>query len=486
MISLKTSLVGALLVGTFPGTMARECLASDILPEVDQTVTISSPNQLSGFDGCTTIIGNLQIDSAYRGGFTLSGVTAIAGQLIMDESNESHDLEAIELPDLIHIDSLSLPQAWGMKTLSAPRLESVDTLTFIQAFEEDSFDFTGLTSASTVLIAGAWTNITFPSLKTVARELTIVTDPTWAVDHRPNPLEINLPSLVRAQWMGIRGYVKRLRLPNLVALGAETGETGEPRGMAVYANYTDLAGVTLPNLKELNGELLINGHVSSVHLGGMRETNATITIRAESRMEIYGELQSAGAINLSGQLANIYLVALSRAEAININSASGPGCASSLIETYEDLYGPDKPFACSSNHRTDDYNNPYPASYSPTPTPSWTLTPTPTPTPRPAPVLSATEKAAVISVCVVVGIFVLVGGFLWRVTQKAKKMKESARTPVVSAAAAAVAAHPHPRSPSGGGRTVVVRSQPRGDDEHAEPPPPYSGELPPYYQEVRK
>ncbi|KAL4873738.1 hypothetical protein BDV12DRAFT_52399 [Aspergillus spectabilis] len=182
-----------------------------------------------------------------------------------------------------------------MKRLLLPRLERIESLYFIQAFEDNWFDFGGLKSADTISIAGAWTNISFGLLDSVDGGLTIVTDPTWIVDYRSNPVDINCPSLVRARWMSIKGYVKSLVTTSLEALGAET-DSVTPSGMEVHANYTNLRGVHLGQLHELHGEFLIEGHFSSVNLGGMQETDATTTVRAKSRVEVHSALKCAGSI----------------------------------------------------------------------------------------------------------------------------------------------------------------------------------------------
>ncbi|KAL4880853.1 hypothetical protein BJY04DRAFT_190178 [Aspergillus karnatakaensis] len=479
MISLKSIILGALVATTLPvGTLARDCHVNDVLPEEDEQYTVTSPSQLGEFDGCTSISGRLRIGSAYKGSFILNGVTNFTGSIVMEDNEDSLDLEAIEMPDLLYIDSVRLPKTWGMRKLLLPRLERVESLYFMQAFEDNVFDLGALESAAAIAMAGAWTNISLPSLETIDVGLTIVTDPTWTVDYRSTPVEIYLPSLVRAQWVSVKGFVSRL-VTNLEILGAGTAE---PRGMEIHANYTNLAAVNLPRLKELHGELLIDGHVSSINLGNPQAADSTIIIRAYSPVEIYSGMLNAGDITLSGRLVVLNFVGLSEAKSLNIDSTELAQCAASLIDVYKGLHDVTNPVFCSSSNanwspdKTQDYLDYYGPSYTPTPTP-WTPTPTPTPTPRPEPALTTAERAAVISVCTVVGSIILVGIFLWRITQRQKER-----------AAAAAAATPAPVVPVF--RSAVVRPRRGGDDEYAggrdEPPPPYSGEQPPFYEEMRK
>ncbi|KAL2814871.1 hypothetical protein BDW59DRAFT_17663 [Aspergillus cavernicola] len=375
MISTNSLLALFLVVAALPAEIfAQECHTNPDSGDNSDRLTISSPANLSAFDDCTSIIGNIVIDSAFSGSFVLNGVTNVSGAILMDEYEESHEMDAFEMLDLLYIESLNLPQAWGMERLQLPRVEHMEQLYFIQGVEESWFDVGALKTADVISMAGSWTNISFPSLESVSGGLTIVTDPSWSISDRTNPLEIHLPSLQEAQWMSIKGHVNILDTPNLEALGVRSNAA--PRGMEVHANYTDLSGVYLTSLEELHGELLLDGHIEAINLNGMYETNATITIRATSPVEIYSGLQDAGIINLSGELSSIGFEDIFQAETMNIESNIASQCPISLIQLYRQLHYPDEPTFCNSGSLSHAGPNTY--TYTATSEPTSTSTSTTT------------------------------------------------------------------------------------------------------------
>ncbi|KAL2855227.1 hypothetical protein BJX68DRAFT_231789 [Aspergillus pseudodeflectus] len=294
MISLKTFLaIFAVLPG---GVYARECTTTTN----NTPLTISTPSDLTVFDGCTSITGDIVIDTSFSGSFTLNGVTHFNGSISMDEKVWAINLLAIEMVDLLEITRLRLPQSWGLKSLNLMNVQHVEELSFIQGVQDAVFDLNALKSAGRIEMAGLWTSISLPTLET-ASSLTIATDPSWNPTPRA-PLRIHLPSLREAGWMSIRGYMSRLETPELKTIGTRDSAGTERSGMEVHANYTDLKGVELVALQKLYGELVLEGFISGVTLGVMSETNATITIHSSSSMWISSSLETAGVIDISGEL----------------------------------------------------------------------------------------------------------------------------------------------------------------------------------------
>ncbi|KAJ0421367.1 hypothetical protein BJY00DRAFT_282596 [Aspergillus carlsbadensis] len=340
MISLKTFL--ALFAVLPAGVYARECTTNTN----NTPLTISTPSDLTVFDGCTSITGDMIIDTSFSGSFILNGATHFNGSISMDENIWANDLVAIEMVDLLEITGLNLPQSWGLRSLNLGKLQHVDELLFIQGVLDAEFHLDALKSAGRVEIAGLWTSISLPTLET-ASSLIIATDPSWTPTARA-PLRIDLPSLKEAGWMSIRGYVSRLETPELRTIGRrDTAETETAlSGMEVSANYTDLKAVNLIALEELYGGLVLEGNISGVSLGVMTETNATITIHSSSSMWISSSLKTAGVIDVSGELETINFVNLASAQSLTIDSTTTTTCPSNIIELYESLNSPAKATFC--------------------------------------------------------------------------------------------------------------------------------------------
>ncbi|KAL3451133.1 hypothetical protein BJX65DRAFT_269020 [Aspergillus insuetus] len=339
MISLKTCL--AIFAVLRAGVYARECTTTT---NNEQPLAVSKPSDLTVFDGCTSITGDIIIDTSFSGSFILNGVTQFNGSVSMDENVWANDLIAIEMVDVLEITRLHLPQSWGLKSLNLMNVQHIEEISFIQGAQDGVFNLDALKTAGNIEIAGLWTSIALPTLETVD-SLTIATDPSWRPTPRA-PLRIHLPSLRESGWMSIRGYVSRLETPELKTLGRHGTAEIERSGMEVHANYTDLEGVELAALEKLYGELVLEGFISGVSLGVMAETNATIIIHSSSSMWISSALETAGSIDISGELETINLVNLISAQSLTIESTKTTTCPSNLIEIYETLNSPSKATFC--------------------------------------------------------------------------------------------------------------------------------------------
>ncbi|KAH8432690.1 uncharacterized protein LDX57_010317 [Aspergillus melleus] len=135
------------------GIYARDCTTT-------ANAVLSSPSDLIPYNGCTTITGSVAISPSFSGTFALKGVTRINGSITMDTNTGASDLVAIEMPGLVEITSITLPQTRGLQRVDLRSLQTVrDELVFIQeAYEESWFDLAKLESVGGSLeMAGLWT-----------------------------------------------------------------------------------------------------------------------------------------------------------------------------------------------------------------------------------------------------------------------------------------------------------------------------------------
>jgi hypothetical protein len=87
--------------------------------------------------GCTSIIGDINIDRSFTGPFSLSGITAISGgiQTAMlrpaadkEQERATPGLESVTLNDLESLESLSLAGVPALNTVWSPSLQNISVL----------------------------------------------------------------------------------------------------------------------------------------------------------------------------------------------------------------------------------------------------------------------------------------------------------------------------------------------------------------------
>jgi hypothetical protein len=114
------------------------------LPNGECTLVLNSNQTFSSqaeinetLSGCTSVIGDINIDQSFSGPFSLSGITKILGgiQTAMlkpatskGEERETPGLESVTLNDLQSLESLSLAGVPALNTVWSPSLRNISVL----------------------------------------------------------------------------------------------------------------------------------------------------------------------------------------------------------------------------------------------------------------------------------------------------------------------------------------------------------------------
>ncbi|KAI9376529.1 hypothetical protein BJX61DRAFT_489622 [Aspergillus egyptiacus] len=238
------ALLALVLAGFLPGgILARECHAT---PNSSSNVNsnaliVSTPDDLRIFHGCTTILGDILIGSTYNGSFVLNGVETITGSVSTEDSDSDlSGLTAIEMPDLLYTESISLPRSRELMNLHLPRLKHIKNLSFTQGIEDASFDLGSLETADEISMTGYWSSVSLPSLETI-NSLTItdlrLSRRTADIDtDHSNPLTISLPSLTEAHHIRTNGLQTRPRISSPLL---EAGIINPQLSIGVEDKYKD-------------------------------------------------------------------------------------------------------------------------------------------------------------------------------------------------------------------------------------------------------
>ncbi|KAL2835436.1 hypothetical protein BJY01DRAFT_223717 [Aspergillus pseudoustus] len=506
MIGNILSLTVVALVGVLPtGTLARECKANPATRDgYFPTLRLRSEDQLAQFDGCETLYGQLWVEPEFSGTLSLPTVTNFSGSIAADDT-PAYGLKAIDLPSVQYMESIYLRGAWGVKTVSAPKLEVIKRLTLTQGVEGSSFDLSALRYMESVSLAGFYESVSFPSLEEIDYGMFFYTDPSRESSDTLVPVDMDFPVLKETGGLFLYGQIKSLSTPQLERLG---DPRGWPRGLVVQANYTSMGGVFLPELRELHGLFRLTGYVSAVDTGNLLNTSVALNITSDSPLELHSNLETAGEILLTGgQLAVLDFTNLTTTTNLEISSETPGKCSLSLVEVARYFWRPDEPGFCDDASIAAAGENPYldpdytpsilPVAQTPTPTPDYggwyptptpwgSSTPTPTPyyTPTPTPgsgggKLSREAEAAVATISAVVGCFVI-GGWMvlrWR-------RKHGVKAGSSAAAGGGTAAGGSGSAAAGAARGARVHADHDGDDDD-EPLPRHSSDVapPPYSRE---
>ncbi|CEL08190.1 hypothetical protein ASPCAL11342 [Aspergillus calidoustus] len=513
-----TTSVAVLLVGALPlATLARECRTNGTSPEgYFPRMDLTSPSQLAQFSECDTLTGYIHVSPDFKGTLELpASVTNFSGYITRNYGQPTDGLDGVILPNVRSMESIELYGAYGVKSVSAPRLETLGRLLVEQAVEEGaSLDFGALREVETIALAGYWSSISFPSLQEITFSMSVHTDPSREATDVLVPVDIDLPVLKEAGQLSLYGQIKSLSTPLVEVLGRGNQHYYT---LTLRANYTAMEGVFLPALQELYGEFRVNGSVSAVDLGGMKNASAPIKIDVETPIEIYSGLENAGRIFVRGPLAVINFTNLTTAADLNITTTSSTplSCPRALVDIYRYFSDPDEPAFCNAESLSAAGENPYlNPDYMPsypvtgyatvtsdsaststwgygsgsTPTPWWSPTPTPIYSPTPTPgggggKLSSGAEAAIATVAVVVGL-VGIGG--WVLARRRNRRAKSGGTGADSNAPGAGGSELGAVAAAGAGYTATTsRRGDAGEEEERLPrhsadvaPPPYSREEP--------
>ncbi|KAL2832306.1 hypothetical protein BJY01DRAFT_253917 [Aspergillus pseudoustus] len=352
------------------GTAARECYVDEGRGDNGGThwVSVGNHQQLNRFEGCTTLIGSIDIANTFTGPFSLRGVRNITGTL-----SAYGAVDEIDLPDLEYIRGVILFERYRVNRLLLPRVKQTKGI-FLSQPRGFFFDLSALGTAWVISLDGPWPKVSFPSLENVDFTLSFETQRSW--DHTgyrdPAPVHIEFPVLRRVRELRLEGDIKSLSIPNLEEIGEG--------GLIVKAQQADLPAVDMLSLRTLQTRLSLWGGISRIDLGPLRETNASMYINTIVPVEVHSDLYHAGDISIYGELKTLNLTSLLHADSMTIGTnIRAVECSEHAVWTYRYLHRPREAKFCNKRSLIRAGRNPWPDILKPTPT-GFEPSPTPTPT----------------------------------------------------------------------------------------------------------
>ncbi|KAL3484512.1 hypothetical protein BJX62DRAFT_243841 [Aspergillus germanicus] len=322
MRSPRISLAIALSAWSLPlGTAAQACKTSSTVdPGTGRnTLHVTSPDQLAAFEGCTTLTGDLFIESEYSGDFTLNGVTVFEG--------------AISIP-------FSAP-ALG-RTNYVICLERAGSIDLFQGGLSGEVDLGSLVEAANVNIRGSWTSIKLDFLKTVVKDIQFCggrgCGDHWEEEEREYPwLEINLPSLEKADYFDLQGDIKSVSVPNLEIVGyIPPTELVHSQGLRMsISEGGDLLDFDGPKIHTINGSLQVYGAINSLSLGALGETTIGATFNARGPLKIYSTIQTARWFYIWVDLESIWLPNMVDLGTVDVSFYHRIPCNDTLYQLWE-------------------------------------------------------------------------------------------------------------------------------------------------------
>ncbi|KAL5050882.1 hypothetical protein BDW71DRAFT_202935 [Aspergillus fruticulosus] len=293
----------------FLGTAAQECETSRTVdPESGNHVArATSPEQLSAFRGCTTLTGDIFIEREYRGDFILNGVTKLKGTISTPDVEEL-ELGRAELRDLVETENIYLLNLIG------------------DAADGGEVDLGSLVGANNIYIRGSWTSIKLKSLKTIIEDIQFCGGQwcgrVYGDDERQfSYLEIDLPSLEKADYFDLQRKIKSISVPSLEVVGyIEPTELVHSQGLRMSitegGKLLDFDG---PKLHTLNGSLQVYGAINSLSLGALGETTVGATFNTRGPLKVYSTIQTASHFYLWVDLERFVLPPISIIEQARAN-----------------------------------------------------------------------------------------------------------------------------------------------------------------------
>lgn len=171
---------------------------------------MSSPEDLDSFrDGCTTITGNIAIDSDYSGDFVLEGVTDFVGNISTSEDAPPANLGVLDLPDLVNAGVITVHR---VESVNLGSLEHVGELLLGPSSLDGKVELGALKEADNAGFKGGWKSIVLTSLETVTGELGFYFDRReipFSDRVETPPLVVDLPALKTTSQFTVEGNVAR-------------------------------------------------------------------------------------------------------------------------------------------------------------------------------------------------------------------------------------------------------------------------------------
>ncbi|KAL5341643.1 hypothetical protein BJX70DRAFT_42422 [Aspergillus crustosus] len=337
---------------------ARECeTTSELDPETGtKTLRVTSPDQLTIFEGCTSITGHILIEHEYGGDFVLKGVTDFAGNISTpvpanswwwrpdseslppdSEFNADYlaaDIRLVDLRDLVHIENIVLYGLTGDVIL--PKLETAGDIVLVQASSSAEVDLGALVEAENVRVQGSWTSINAASLKKVNWDAQFCGSQGCGIypDEEFPSLTVELPSLETANSFEVAGTVKSASVPELQILGTHERALYVSQGLRINIQEGgEELDFDAPKLHTLNGTLEVYGGVSS--LGALGDTTISATINARAELDFYSTIETASNFYIWGVLHSVYLPDMVDLGSVSLAYEPVLPCNETLYRLYE-------------------------------------------------------------------------------------------------------------------------------------------------------
>ncbi|KAL3476010.1 hypothetical protein BJX99DRAFT_228716 [Aspergillus californicus] len=328
-------LLAALATRMIPGVFAQvnqtdECSNGETLqiPIHDQTDLDDLVQK-----GCTTIWGQLHIQSDYNGSFILNNVTNITsgGITTQEEADGVPGVTSIELPDLVTIGgSVNLTRMDNLELLSMPKLKSIPgTLSGIFPQLATSLNFSDLQNVTNIDLVGNFTRLGLESLQHVTETLSICNAENCNSNTSTpqSSMDISLPSLWSASVFYVDGRVSSLHAPNLTSINGSSSDV--PRGLNL--SLSGPIELSFPKLATVEPIAVIDGDIESLDLPKLTQYPDTFSLHTNRPMDV--DLSPVDAHNLifTGAIRRINITSLMSTFNLTVDPAISLYCTSIYV-----------------------------------------------------------------------------------------------------------------------------------------------------------
>ncbi|BCS29723.1 uncharacterized protein APUU_80026A [Aspergillus puulaauensis] len=316
------------------GVSARECIIEEIL-------TVSSPEDLDSLrDGCTTITGNIAIDSDYSGDFVLEGVTDFVGNISTSEDAPPGNLGILDLPDLVNAGAITVHR---VAAVNLGNLEHAGELLLGPSSPDGEVELGTLKEADNIGFKGGWKSIVLSSLETVTGELGfyfVRGDDVFSDGDEIPSLVVDLPALKTTSQFTVEGKVASISVPELETAGdTDTPERDFSQGLRL--NIETQIEVEFPKLYTIGASTQVYGNISRISLPALGETATGIEFNTDMPLEIYSTIETAFYVWLWGQIKSVEFPKMVDLGSVDIARAIRP-CNETLVKLWEAIpsHGP--------------------------------------------------------------------------------------------------------------------------------------------------
>ncbi|OJJ02042.1 hypothetical protein ASPVEDRAFT_52822 [Aspergillus versicolor CBS 583.65] len=314
--------------------LARECI-------IDEILTVSSPQDLDSLrDGCTTITGNIAIDSDYSGDFFLEGVSDFVGNISTSEDAPPVNLGVLDLPDLVNAAAITVHR---VETVNLGNLQHAGELLLGPSSPDGEVNLEALKDADNVGFKGGWKSIVLSSLETVTGELGfyfVRGDDVFPDDDEIPSLVVDLPVLKTTSQFTVEGKVASISVPELDKAGdTDTPERDSSQGLRL--NIETQIEVEFPKLQTIGATTQVFGNLSRISLPALGETATGMEFNTDMPLEIYSTIETAFYVWLWGKIKSVEFPKMVDLGSVDIADAIRP-CNETLVKLWEAIpsHGP--------------------------------------------------------------------------------------------------------------------------------------------------